>query len=183
MSDHRCGYCQQFFQPAPYHPQQTVCSGPTCQNPPAALRSFPPRLPAAPPGSGPRLPRHRRSPCSPRPPLALRCQSLLCSGALSGPAPDRQGRCLFGHALRSRRNRNRPLPALLAARPDLRRRALRKRASRPPPRRPVLSGSTDATGPNDGPRGSALSRLYPGTHRRTDAGIPRSCQRRGRRRC
>jgi hypothetical protein len=31
MSDRRCRYCQQFFQPAPFHPQQLVCSKPDCQ--------------------------------------------------------------------------------------------------------------------------------------------------------
>lgn len=31
MSDRRCRYCQQIFQPALYHPQQVVCSQPTCQ--------------------------------------------------------------------------------------------------------------------------------------------------------
>jgi hypothetical protein len=32
MRDHRCPYCQQVFQPDPYHPQQRVCSQPTCQS-------------------------------------------------------------------------------------------------------------------------------------------------------
>lgn len=31
MSLRRCRYCQQAFQPAPYHPQQQVCSQPACQ--------------------------------------------------------------------------------------------------------------------------------------------------------
>jgi hypothetical protein len=31
MSLRRCRYCQQVFQPAPYHPQQQVCSQPACQ--------------------------------------------------------------------------------------------------------------------------------------------------------
>jgi hypothetical protein len=31
MSDRRCRYCQQVFQPAAYHPQQLVCSQPQCQ--------------------------------------------------------------------------------------------------------------------------------------------------------
>jgi len=31
MSDRRCRYCQQVFQPVPYHPQQLVCSQPECQ--------------------------------------------------------------------------------------------------------------------------------------------------------
>lgn len=31
MSFRRCPYCQQVFQPAPYHPQQQVCSQPACQ--------------------------------------------------------------------------------------------------------------------------------------------------------
>ena len=31
MSDRRCRYCQQVFQPARYHPQQAVCSQPACQ--------------------------------------------------------------------------------------------------------------------------------------------------------
>ena len=31
MNDRRCRYCQQVFQPAPYHPQQLVCSQPECQ--------------------------------------------------------------------------------------------------------------------------------------------------------
>jgi len=31
MSDRRCRYCQQVFQPARYHPQQLVCSQPSCQ--------------------------------------------------------------------------------------------------------------------------------------------------------
>ena len=31
MSDRRCLYCQQVFQPVPYHPQQLVCSQPKCQ--------------------------------------------------------------------------------------------------------------------------------------------------------
>ncbi|HZO99143.1 MAG TPA: hypothetical protein VFD30_02505 [Terriglobia bacterium] len=31
MSSRRCRYCQQVFQPAPYHPQQQVCSQPACQ--------------------------------------------------------------------------------------------------------------------------------------------------------
>jgi hypothetical protein len=31
MSDRRCRYCQQVFQPARCHPQQVVCSQPPCQ--------------------------------------------------------------------------------------------------------------------------------------------------------
>lgn len=31
MSDRRCRYCQQVFQPVPYHPQQLVCSQAACQ--------------------------------------------------------------------------------------------------------------------------------------------------------
>jgi len=31
MSDRRCPYCQQVFQPARYHPQQVVCSQVSCQ--------------------------------------------------------------------------------------------------------------------------------------------------------
>ena len=31
MSDRRCPFCQQVFQPARYHPQQLVCSQPPCQ--------------------------------------------------------------------------------------------------------------------------------------------------------
>jgi hypothetical protein len=31
MKDHRCRYCQQAFQPDPYHPQQQVCSQAECQ--------------------------------------------------------------------------------------------------------------------------------------------------------
>ena len=31
MSDRRCLCCEQVFQPAPYHPQQLVCSRPECQ--------------------------------------------------------------------------------------------------------------------------------------------------------
>lgn len=31
MSDRRCPYCQQVFQPARYHPQQIVCSQSSCQ--------------------------------------------------------------------------------------------------------------------------------------------------------
>jgi hypothetical protein len=31
MSARRCRYCQQVFQPAPYHPQQLVCSQSGCQ--------------------------------------------------------------------------------------------------------------------------------------------------------
>ena len=31
MSDRRCPYCQQVFQPARYHSQQVVCSQPPCQ--------------------------------------------------------------------------------------------------------------------------------------------------------
>jgi len=31
MSDRRCHYCQQVFQPVRYHPQQRVCSRPDCQ--------------------------------------------------------------------------------------------------------------------------------------------------------
>ena len=31
MKDHRCCYCQQVFQPAPYHPHQLVCNQPACQ--------------------------------------------------------------------------------------------------------------------------------------------------------
>ena len=31
MSDRRCPYCQQVFQPARYHSQQVVCSRPSCQ--------------------------------------------------------------------------------------------------------------------------------------------------------
>ena len=31
MSDRRCRYCQQVFQPARYHPQQVVCSQSPCQ--------------------------------------------------------------------------------------------------------------------------------------------------------
>jgi len=32
MKDCRCSYCQQAFQPDPYHPQQRVCSQPACQS-------------------------------------------------------------------------------------------------------------------------------------------------------
>jgi hypothetical protein len=32
MNDRRCRYCQQAFRPAPYHPQQVVCSKPACQS-------------------------------------------------------------------------------------------------------------------------------------------------------
>jgi hypothetical protein len=32
MKDRRCRYCQQAFQPDPYHPQQQVCSQPACQS-------------------------------------------------------------------------------------------------------------------------------------------------------
>jgi len=32
MKDRRCRYCQQVFQPDPYHPQQQVCTQPTCQS-------------------------------------------------------------------------------------------------------------------------------------------------------
>jgi len=32
MNDRRCRYCQQAFRPAPYHPQQLVCSKPACQS-------------------------------------------------------------------------------------------------------------------------------------------------------
>lgn len=31
MSDRRCRYCQQVFQPAEYHPQQLVCHQPACR--------------------------------------------------------------------------------------------------------------------------------------------------------
>lgn len=31
MSDRRCPYCQQVFQPVRYHPQQVVCSQSPCQ--------------------------------------------------------------------------------------------------------------------------------------------------------
>lgn len=31
MDDRRCRYCQQTFRPAPYHPEQRVCSKPACQ--------------------------------------------------------------------------------------------------------------------------------------------------------
>jgi hypothetical protein len=31
MSGRRCHYCQQVFQPVPYHPQQRVCSRSDCQ--------------------------------------------------------------------------------------------------------------------------------------------------------
>lgn len=31
MSFRHCPYCQQVFQPAPYHPQPQVCSQPACQ--------------------------------------------------------------------------------------------------------------------------------------------------------
>jgi hypothetical protein len=31
MSARRCRYCQQVFQPAPFHPQQLVCSQSKCQ--------------------------------------------------------------------------------------------------------------------------------------------------------
>jgi hypothetical protein len=31
MSHRLCPYCQQAFQPAPFHPQQLVCSQPECQ--------------------------------------------------------------------------------------------------------------------------------------------------------
>lgn len=31
MSHRRCRCCQQVFQPAPFHPQQLVCSQPECQ--------------------------------------------------------------------------------------------------------------------------------------------------------
>lgn len=30
-SDRHCHYCQQVFQPDPYHPQQRICSRPDCQ--------------------------------------------------------------------------------------------------------------------------------------------------------
>jgi len=32
MNDRRCRYCQQVFQPAPYHPEQRVCSKPAFQS-------------------------------------------------------------------------------------------------------------------------------------------------------
>lgn len=32
MNDRRCRYCQQVFRPAPYHPQQQVCSKRACQS-------------------------------------------------------------------------------------------------------------------------------------------------------
>ena len=32
MSDRRCRYCRQAFQPNRYHPQQRVCGHPACQN-------------------------------------------------------------------------------------------------------------------------------------------------------
>lgn len=32
MNDRRCRYCQQAFQPDPYHPQQRVCSQLACQS-------------------------------------------------------------------------------------------------------------------------------------------------------
>lgn len=32
MNDRRCRYCQQAFQPDPYHPQQRVCTQPACQS-------------------------------------------------------------------------------------------------------------------------------------------------------
>jgi hypothetical protein len=32
MKDRRCPYCQQVFRPAPYHPQQRVCSQAACQS-------------------------------------------------------------------------------------------------------------------------------------------------------
>ena len=32
MKYRRCRYCQQVFQPSPYHPQQQVCSQPACQS-------------------------------------------------------------------------------------------------------------------------------------------------------
>lgn len=32
MNDRHCRYCQQAFQPDPYHPQQRVCSRPACQS-------------------------------------------------------------------------------------------------------------------------------------------------------
>jgi hypothetical protein len=32
MNDRRCRYCQQAFRPAPYHPQQQVCSKRACQS-------------------------------------------------------------------------------------------------------------------------------------------------------
>lgn len=31
MNERRCRNCQQAFEPAPYHPQQQVCSRPACQ--------------------------------------------------------------------------------------------------------------------------------------------------------
>ncbi len=31
MNDRLCRYCQQVFQPSPYHPQQAVCSQVSCQ--------------------------------------------------------------------------------------------------------------------------------------------------------
>ncbi len=31
MSDRRCRYCQQLFQPSPYHPNQFACHQPDCQ--------------------------------------------------------------------------------------------------------------------------------------------------------
>jgi hypothetical protein len=31
MSSSRCRYCQQFFQPSVYRPQQIICSDPECQ--------------------------------------------------------------------------------------------------------------------------------------------------------
>lgn len=32
MNDRHCRYCQQAFQPDPYHPQQRVCGHPACQS-------------------------------------------------------------------------------------------------------------------------------------------------------
>ena len=32
MNDRLCRYCQQAFQPDPYHPQQRVCNQPACQS-------------------------------------------------------------------------------------------------------------------------------------------------------
>jgi hypothetical protein len=31
MSNHRCRYCQQLFQPSRFHPHQVVCRSPDCQ--------------------------------------------------------------------------------------------------------------------------------------------------------
>jgi hypothetical protein len=81
MSDRRCRYCQQLFQPSPYHPGQFACRQPDCQGRPRGSGGRGPTIPGgavtgkaiweACPWPGP-LARRRW----PRPPLRLKRSAL-----------------------------------------------------------------------------------------------------------